>query len=461
MKFTDEQKELLEILPKTLKNSKELTDSSKLVLSNIIFLYGIEEAQNNGFVYRTNTKMMEETGIKSEHTLIVAIRHLELLGIIETKRGKRKEASTYKLLKNCSETLKNCSNKCSEIETLQNQILLLQKDIVLLQKEIENLKNCSKKCSTDTDIDTDIDKVPVDDVTEVTLHENNKIKNINIKTSDEVTLLQENKKYKIKNISSEVTPSTGTFQDEVESVFLNSSDDEWLSYEVKRSMTDKVNNDLKLNDMKKENEMSNKVAIEMNAISEQSERQAKENESSGCGKENEMATSTPGNKNKTSKEFQNIPVNKSKVINEENDTPKGLTPHPQIALHPLSPSAWDEDAIFGAGEPKNVSGDKLSTNEEKTRQEAQKCPQNETDVFKRISEILEEALVITDVEPFKAKLQEAIDLLKQVRPSANINAFTRCCNDTIYWFKNNNFDDLDIFFAASDFKRNIEQMKRA
>ena len=103
--------------------------------------------------------------------MIFAIKKLESLGFIETKRGKRKEASTYKLLKNCSETPKNCSNKCSEIETLQNQVLLLQKDIVLLQKEIENLKNCSKKCSTDTD--TDIDKEPVDDVTEVTLQENN------------------------------------------------------------------------------------------------------------------------------------------------------------------------------------------------------------------------------------------------------------------------------------------------
>ena len=46
---------------------------------------------------------------------------------------------------------------------------------------------------TDTDIDIVIDTAPVDNVTEVTLHENNKIKNINIKTSDEVTLLQENK----------------------------------------------------------------------------------------------------------------------------------------------------------------------------------------------------------------------------------------------------------------------------
>lgn len=441
MKFTDEQKELLAILPKTLKNSKELTDSSKLVLSNIIFLYGIEEAQNNGFVYRTNTKMMEETGIKSEHTLIVAIRHLELLGIIETKRGKRKEASTYKLLKNCSETLKNCSNKCSEIETLQNQVLLLQKDIVLLQKDIDNLKNCSKKCSTDTDIDINIDKAPVDNVTEVTLQENNKIYNINIKTSEDII------------------PDDGTLQDdEVENVFLNNSDDDWLNYEVKRSMMGEVNNNLKLIDMK-ENEMSDNGTNAMND-NEQGRSNASES-----GTINEITTSTLGYKNNTSREIQNIPVDKSKVINNDCNV-QGVIPNakdcaPRPATEEWKPIAWDEDAIFGLKEPQNVSGDKLSTNEEKTCQNAQECPQNETDVFKRISEILEEALVITDVEPFKAKLQEAIGLLKQVRPSANINAFTRCCDDTIYWFKNNNFDDLDIFFAASDFKRNIEQMKRA
>ncbi|WP_294008109.1 hypothetical protein, partial [uncultured Methanobrevibacter sp.] len=174
MKLTETQKELLAMLPQDLQNSKELTDSAKLVLGNIIFLYGMEYAQNNGFVYRTNIKMMEETGIKSEHTLIFAIKKLEFLGFIETKRGKRKEASTYKLIKNCSNNLEKCSNNCSEtqqkcsnnyseIETLQNQLLLLQKEIVLLQKEIENIKKCSnnfKNCSTesDTDIETDIDK---------------------------------------------------------------------------------------------------------------------------------------------------------------------------------------------------------------------------------------------------------------------------------------------------------------
>lgn len=133
------------------------------------------------------------------------------------------------------------------------------------------------------------------------------------RTSTEVTLLQENKKYKIKNISSEVTPSTGTFQDEIESVFLNSSDDEWLSYEVKRSMMGEVNNNLKLIDMKKENEMEHGVCNAMNAISEQGSNYIAE-----CGTTtNEMTTSTSGDKNNTSKEFQNIPVDKSKVINND------------------------------------------------------------------------------------------------------------------------------------------------
>lgn len=136
------------------------------------------------------------------------------------------------------------------------------------------------------------------------------------RTSTEVTLLQENKKYKIKNISSEVTPSTGTFQDEVESVFLNSSDDEWLSYEVKRSMMGKVNNNLKLIDMK-ENEMEHGVCNAMN-VNEQGSNDIAESGTTT----NEMTTSTSGEENITSRDNEN----KSKVENEKNDTPtdKGL-----------------------------------------------------------------------------------------------------------------------------------------
>lgn len=366
----------------------------------------------DGWYYRSQKQLCEDTGL-TDRTLRDIIKKFVENGVIfTTTYNDGVKMATY--------------NKANEYKINMKKVVEMSKEkVVKISKEGGNFYHPSNN---------------------IIIKENNKIYNINIKTSEDIT------------------PDDGTLQDdEVENVFLNNSDDDWLNYEVKRSMMGEVNNDLKLNNMKKENEMSNKVAIEMNAISEQSERQARENESSESGTINKITTSTLGYKNKTSKEFQNIPVDKSKVINNDCNV-QGVIPNAKDcapAPEEWKPIAWDEDAIFGLEEPQNVSGDKLSTNEEKTRQEAQKCPQNETDVFKRISEILEEALVITDVEPFKAKLQEAIDLLKQVRPSSNRNAFTRCCDDTICWFKNNNFDDLDIFFAASDFKRNIEQMKRA
>ena len=240
---------------------------------------------------------------------------------------------------------------------------------------------------------------------------------------------------------------------------INNKTSEDINPDVEMLQDKKVNNDLKLNDMKKENEMSDNGTNVMND-NEQGRSNASESDTI-----NEMTTSTSGDKNKTSKEFQNIPVDKSKVINNDCNV-QGVIPNakdcaPAPATEEWKPVAWNEDAIFGSGERQNVSGDKLSTQGKKTQPEPQECPQNETDVFNRISEILEEALTITDVEPFKEKLQEALDMLKQIRPSANRNAFTRCCNDTIYWYTQNNWDDLDMFFVASNFKRDIERMKRA
>ena len=337
----------------------------------------------DGWYYRSQKQLCEDTGL-TDRTLRDIIKKFVKKGVIfTTTYNDGVKMATY--------------NKANEYKINMKKVVEMSKEKVVKKvKEGGNFYHPSNKITK----------------------KNNKIYNINIKTSEDIT------------------PDEVTLQDE------------------------EVNNDLKLNDMKKENEMSDNGTNAMN-VNEQGSNYIAESGTTT----NKMTTSTPGNENKTSKEFQNIPVDKSKVINNDCNA-QGVNPNakdcaPAPAPEEWKPIAWDEDAIFGSGEPKNVSGDKLSTNEEKTRQEAQKCPQNETDVFKRISEILEEALVITDVEPFKAKLQEAIDLLKQVRPSANINAFTRCCDDTIYWFKNNNFDDLDIFFAASDFKRNIEQMKRA
>ena len=148
---------------------------------------------------------------------------------------------------------------------------------------------------------------------------------------------------KIKNISSEVTPGTGTFQDE------------------------KVNNFLKLINNKKENEMSNKVAIEMNAISEQSERQARENESSGCGTINEMTTSTSGDKNNTSKEFQNIPVDNSKVINNDCNV-QGVIPNAKDC----APAPQTQTQNKATGEPQTSEVEQLTAEEVTKRQNARK-----------------------------------------------------------------------------------------
>ena len=96
-------------------------------------------------------------------------------------------------------------------------------------------------------------------------------------------------------------------------------------------MTDEVNNDLKLIDSKKENERSDNGTTAMND-NEQGRSNASES-----GTINKMTTSTLGYKNNTSREIQNIQVDKSKVINEKNDTPKGLIPIPPNSAQPPFP----------------------------------------------------------------------------------------------------------------------------
>ena len=86
MKFTETQKELLAMLPEHLQNSKELTDSAKLVLGNIIFLYGMEYAQNNGYVFRSYNDLMNDTLIKSKTSISKAIALLVQKEYIKVKR---------------------------------------------------------------------------------------------------------------------------------------------------------------------------------------------------------------------------------------------------------------------------------------------------------------------------------------------------------------------------------------
>ena len=191
MKFNDEQKEVLALLPQNVKESNELTDAAKLVLANLILWNGTDYAINEGYMYRTNKDMMKDTGIKSEMTIIAAVNKLVQLGLIERKTGQRKSASEYRLnttkienytikidYKNENYSNKidykneNYSNKLQynndeivlKINELQNTVNKLQDKITVLENELLQYKNYSNKnysenknYSTDIDIDKEIE----------------------------------------------------------------------------------------------------------------------------------------------------------------------------------------------------------------------------------------------------------------------------------------------------------------
>ena len=394
LKITDERIDA--ILPKSIKDSDVLSNNDKKVLGAILHYFLIlDKAKENKYIILTNEDLRKTVCIRKT-SVLSSVQNLIEMKLIKRecgktwKKGKKPQASKYYV---------NWSNLKKPLKKLEFEDLF--SDFISSETPLGTI-------DIDTDIDTD--KAPVDDVTEVTLHENNKIKNINIKTSDEVTL-----------------------QDE------------------------EVNNNLKLIDMK-ENEMSNKVAIEMNAISEQSERQARENESSECGTINEMTTSTSGNENKTSKEFQNIPVDKSKVINNDCNV-QGVNPNakdcaPRPATEEWKPIAWDEDAIFGTGEHQNVYGDKLPTNEEKTQPEPQECPQIEFN-RERMLELFKISAKETVLERFKEQLKE-MDTYMQYLKKNDLFTYRIYIKEIWSWCNNpmNVWNsDFDFICIGNNFKR--------
>lgn len=92
---------------------------------------------------------------------------------------------------------------------------------------------------------------------------------------------------------------------------------------------------------------------------------------SESGTINEMTTSTLGYKNNTSREIQNIPVDKSKVTNNDCNV-QGVIPNAKDCAPDPAPASQTQTQNKVAGEPKNVSDDKLSIQRNKTRQNARK-----------------------------------------------------------------------------------------
>ncbi len=160
-KYTNE--ELLEVLPSSVKETKELTSKQKVVLGQLCVYSGLEIAKKDGYFYRSNKDLCDDCDIKSEHTLIAATRKLEMLGFIDRKKGSRGTgASEYRINEKligdyCKTNTANCSDNCSvKLAEMSNRIKELENTVKILVEKIAVIEGLN--CSTDTDIDKELDK---------------------------------------------------------------------------------------------------------------------------------------------------------------------------------------------------------------------------------------------------------------------------------------------------------------
>ena len=115
-KFEGEN-DLLNLLPKKVRESSELTNNAKLVLADIIFLCGTDYANEYGCCYRTNKDLMKDTNIGSHHTLSSCLTKLCGLGYITREVGVRGQASTYCINREMLETEKPTQSDDKNVTT--------------------------------------------------------------------------------------------------------------------------------------------------------------------------------------------------------------------------------------------------------------------------------------------------------------------------------------------------------
>ena len=201
------QNSLLELVPNNIRNSKELTRSSKVLLGNFIFLNGMDKAKENGYVFRSN-KLLEDDTKLSNKTIIKNISKLIQLGFITRSTGNRVNgASTYILNYEILNSYQGCNFKGVKSEENYTYKLhpLLEEKINSMSLEIKELKNMVKELigvisdmgvkinyTTDTDIDPEINKkynihVNIPEVINKNKFIKNDVNNINTGNSDDQT----------------------------------------------------------------------------------------------------------------------------------------------------------------------------------------------------------------------------------------------------------------------------------
>ena len=172
--YSAEQKELVSLLT-TIKGLPQLNETAQLVLANIIYWYGTKKAQRTGYVYRSNTDMVNDTGI-SLSSLHRGVRMLVVSGIVKTERGNQtvgdKQASKYWLKEDILRQIHFCEQTDTPIDTLVDTPIdteLLGRafhEVRELRQEVKELRTflvsnpntLTKATTIDTPIDTqDID----------------------------------------------------------------------------------------------------------------------------------------------------------------------------------------------------------------------------------------------------------------------------------------------------------------
>lgn len=258
----EELKELMALLPSNIKNTKEFTTKTKMVIAQLILMNGMDKVKNDGYFFVTNQKLVEELSI-TEKTIIKIMRNLESNNFITRKSGKRGEASEYivneEIIKSFGNTVKkhckkeneitvsnysnnlestviNHSNKINDLVLIINGLVESNQELINKVNQLEitvlNYSNKIQNYSTDTESDseTDIEK-------ELEIDNNIIIENINNKKDyiiEEIevveTSISENEKIENYEIIEEVGFINYPTSNEIEEINPmtngNGSDDE-------------------------------------------------------------------------------------------------------------------------------------------------------------------------------------------------------------------------------------------
>ena len=172
IKITDER--INAILPKSIKDSDVLSNNDKKVLGAILHYFLIlDKAKENKYIILTNEDLRKTVCIRNAYVLS-SVQNLIEMKLIKRecgktwKKGEKPQASKYYVnWSNLKKPLKKM-----EFEDLFSDFISSETPLGTIDTDIDT--DIDKDTDIDIDIDKDIDIAPVDDVTEVTLQENNK-----------------------------------------------------------------------------------------------------------------------------------------------------------------------------------------------------------------------------------------------------------------------------------------------